>query len=218
MSTRTTDRTAGWLAVGFIVTLLASEAALSLPDERATAAAVAEFYAAHRGVIIALQIVGFLGTVLLALFVWRLRALDRRVAVAGLILAATTLAPGLITLILAFAADPRHTASAGTYNALEPRGDDLLFLGVTLFAASVAVYLGRSPRWLGVLATAVAVLCLLRLTLELAGRTRGMLDSFAPVSFLVLIGALAWLSFRGFPRPAPPPAVVRGAAQIGDSR
>jgi hypothetical protein len=211
MRARFTDRTAGWLAVAFIVTLLASEAALSLPDERATAAAVAEFYTTHRGVIVVLQIVGFVGSALLALFAWRLRPLSRGVAVAGLILAAATVTPGLITLILALVADPAHTAAAGTYNQVEPRGDDLLFLGVTLFAASVAVYLGRSPRWLGVLATAVVVLCLLRLTLELVGRPRGALDALAPISFLVLIGALAWLCFRGFPRPAAPAAVVPGA-------
>jgi len=100
------DRTAGWLGVGFLVTLLASEAALSLPDEHTPAAAVATFYAEHRAVIIILQIVGFASCALLALFAWRLRSIDRRVATAGLILAVTALAPGLITIALAIAADP----------------------------------------------------------------------------------------------------------------
>ena len=195
---RIVDRTAGWLGVAFLLTLLASEAALSLPDEHASASKVATFYAAHRAVIIVLQLVGFIGAVLLALFAWRLRAADRRVAVAGLILAVTALAPGLVTIVVALVADPARPDAAGTYNRWEPRADDLLFVGVTLFAGTVAVLLGRSPRWLGALAAAVALCCVLRLALEALGRPRGVLDSLAPFAFLILIGALVWFSFRGF--------------------
>jgi hypothetical protein len=86
-SERISDRTAGWLGVAFLITLLASEAALSLPDEHATASTVATFYAEHRAVIIVLQIVGFAGSALLALFAWRLRVVNRGVAMAGLVLA-----------------------------------------------------------------------------------------------------------------------------------
>jgi hypothetical protein len=43
----------------------------------------------------------------------------------------------------------------------------------------------------------VAVACLARLGLEMAGQPRGALDSLAPIAFLVLIAALTWLSFRG---------------------
>src|SRR5262245_16617332 len=96
---RIVDRTAGWLGVAFLVTLLASEAALSLPDEHATAPTVAAFYAAHRAAIIALQLVSFVSAALLALFAFRLRVISRGVAAAGLALAATALAPGLITVV-----------------------------------------------------------------------------------------------------------------------
>jgi hypothetical protein len=65
-SPRIVDRTAGWLAVAFLVTLLAGEVALSLPDEHAPAASVAAFYAAHRGVVVGLQIAGPVSDVLLA--------------------------------------------------------------------------------------------------------------------------------------------------------
>ncbi len=108
------DRTAGWLGIGFLVTLLASEAALSLPDEHAPAAPVASFYAEHRAVIVILQIVGFASCTLLALFAWRLRSIDRRVATAGLMLAVTAFAPGAITIALAITADPQHSTNAGT--------------------------------------------------------------------------------------------------------
>lgn len=196
---RIVDRTAGWLGIAFLVLLLASEVALSLPDEHASAATVATFYAAHRAVIIGLQVAGFAGSALLALFGWRLRVISPGVAGAGLVLAATTLAPALITLVLAVVADPAHPGAAGTLNQWEPRGDDLLFVGVTLFAATLLPFLGRPPRWLGVLAGIVAVFCLLRFALELLGRPRGAVDALAPVSFLVLVAALTWLSFRGLP-------------------
>ena len=59
-SERFVDRTAGWLGVAFLVTLLASEAALSLPDEKVGGGTVAAFYEAHRPFIIVLQLVGLL--------------------------------------------------------------------------------------------------------------------------------------------------------------
>ncbi len=200
----TIDRPAGWLGIAFLVALLAGEAALSLPDEHAPAPAVAAFYAAHRAVIVVLQLVGFLSAALLALFAWRLRVIDHGVAAAGLVLAVTALAPGLITLTLALAADPQHPAAAGAYNRFEPRADDLLFAGVTLFAVTVALLRGRAPHWLRIVAAAVALCCLLRLALEALGRPQAVLDALAPLSFLVLVAALSWLSFRGFPdaRPA----------------
>ncbi|MFL6111830.1 MAG: hypothetical protein ACJ786_10815, partial [Catenulispora sp.] len=185
-STKTVDRTAGWLGVAFLIVLLVSEVVLSLPDEHATAPAVAAFYSAHRGFIIALQVTGFAAAALLGWFAWRLRAIDRRITAAGIVLAAATLVPALITTAIALVADPRHAAIAGDYNQLEPRGDDVLFAGVVLFAVAVLVARGRSPRWLGVVATITAVSCLLRLLLEAAGRSRGFLEAFAPVTFLLL--------------------------------
>lgn len=201
-SARIVDRTAGWLGIAFLVLLLAGEAALSLPDEQASAATVATFYAEHRAVIIGLQIAGLAASALLALFVWRLRVISAGTAGAGLVLAAATLAPTLITLLVAVVADPANPGAAGTLNQWEPRGDDLLFAGVMLFAATLLPFLARPPRWLGVLAGIAAVLCLLRFALELLGRPRGAVDAAAPVSFLVLIAALTWLSFRGLPAPA----------------
>jgi len=198
------DRTAGWLGAAFLVTLLASEAALSLPDELSPAATVATFYSQHRSVIIGLQIVGFVSCALLALFALRLQRIDRGAAVAGVVLAVAALAPGLVTVALAIAADPQNPSTADTLNRLEPRGDDLLFIGVTLFAVVVAVRLGRSPLWVGIFAAVVALTCVLRLALEILGRPRGVLDSLAPITFLVLVAALVWLRFRGYPRTTTP--------------
>jgi hypothetical protein len=196
---RRVDPTAGWLGVASLVTLLASEVALTLPDVDATASAVATFYAAHRAFIVVLQIIGFAASATLGVFAWRLGTVRRGAAVAGLVMAATTAVPGLITLVLALTADPQRPNAAGHLNQFEPRGDDLLFAGVTIFAATVAVLLWRAPPWLGALAMAVALCCLARLTSEALGRGRGMLDSLAPLSFLLLIAALSWLAFRGYP-------------------
>ncbi len=194
------DRRAGWLGLGFLVLLLASEGALTLPDEDASASSVAHFYAAHRAVIVALQLAGFVACGLLAAMAWRLRAVDRRVGGAGLVVAAAALAPGLVTLVVAIVADPQHPASAGRYNALEPRGDDLLFLGIAVFGLAIVAARRRVPSWLAVLGAVVAATSVLRLALEALGLERGVLDSLAPLSFLVLVAGMTWLSFRGSPR------------------
>ena len=57
-SARTPDRVAAALAGGFVILLVATELVVSLPDQTAGAADVATFYAAHRTLIIALQLLG----------------------------------------------------------------------------------------------------------------------------------------------------------------
>ena len=86
---------------------------------------------------------------------------------------------------------------------LEPRGDDILFVGIVVFATTVAARLGRSNPALGVLALIVAVACLVRLVLEAAGKTRGALEAVGPLLFVVLIATMAVLSFRGVLRAGP---------------
>jgi hypothetical protein len=202
-SARKPDRVAGALAGGFVVLLLATELVLWLPDEADSPVFVANFYAAHRGFIIILQLLGIVAAALLGGYAWRLRSVDRLVAITGMIMAACGLVPGLITLIIAIVADPSDPASADKWNLLEPRGDDILFVGIVLFAGAVAIQLGRSLPALGVLALVVAVSCLGRLVLEIAGRKRSPLDAIGPLSFLVLIAVMSVLSFLGILRAAP---------------
>ncbi|HET6757875.1 MAG TPA: hypothetical protein VFH20_01220, partial [Propionibacteriaceae bacterium] len=159
-SLRQPDRVAGALAAVFVVLLLATELVLTLPDQTDSPASVAGFYAAHRGFIIILQVLGIVAAALLGGYAWRLRSVDRVVAVAGIIMAGCGLAPSLITLVIAMVADPTDPVSAGKWNLLEPRGDDILFAGIVLFAGAVAVRLGRRLPVLGVLALLVAVSCL----------------------------------------------------------
>jgi hypothetical protein len=107
------------------------------------------------------------------------------------------LAPGVITLVLAVVADPADPAPAGTWNRIEPRGDDILFVGILVFATAVAVRIGRELRLLGALAVLVALACLVRLIVEAMGRSRGALESVGPLAFVVLIATMAVLSLRG---------------------
>jgi len=200
---RTPDRLAAGLAFAFIVLLLATELVLTFPDEADSPAFVARFYSEHRAFIIALQMLGVVAALLLGGYAWRLRSVDRFVAGAGLLMAFCALAPTMITLVLAIVADPTHTETAGRWTMLEPRGDDILFVGIVVFASTVAVRLGRNNPALGVLALMVAVACLLRLILEAAGNSRGALESAGPLLFVVLIATMAVLSFRGVLRAGP---------------
>jgi hypothetical protein len=94
-------------------------------------------------------------------------------------------------------ADRDDPSSAGRWNLLEPRGDDILFVGIVLFAGAVAVRLGSRLSALGVLSAVVVISCLTRLVLEIAGTPRGPLDAVGPLSFLLLIAVMGVLSFRG---------------------
>jgi uncharacterized membrane protein len=199
-SVRMPDRVAGALAAGFVVLLLATEAVLTLPDETANPGTVASFYATHRAFIIILQLLGVVAAALLGGYAWRLRSVDRVVSAAGMIMAGCGLIPSLITLAIAIVADPSDPSAAGRWNVLEPRGDDILFVGIVLFAGAVAIRLGRRLPALGVLALFVAVSSLIRLVLEIAGNSRGPLDAIGPLSFVLLIAVMAILSFLGLLR------------------
>ena len=114
-----------------------------------------------------------------------------------MLMAFCALVPTMITLTLAIVADPAHTKTAARWNMLEPRGDDILFVGIVVFASTVVIRLGRKIPPLGILAFLVAVACLLRLILEAAGKGRGALEAVGPLLFVVLIATMAVLSFRG---------------------
>jgi hypothetical protein len=190
------DRLGAALAWSFVVVLLVSEAALTLPDESASPAAVASFHAAHRGSVVALQLIGLVAAGLLAAYAARLRRFDGVAGTAGLITAVLACAPSVVTLVLALVADPADPSTAATWNAREPRADDLLFVGITVFGAVIALR-PRFPAVARVLAAAVAVLCGARLVLEAAGRTRDALDSLGPIGFVLLIACLGLLSAMG---------------------
>lgn len=207
---RTPDRWGAGFALSFIVLLLGSEGAAALPDVGDSAAVVASFYSAHRGFIITLQLLGLTSAVLLGAYAWRLRGVDRLVGGIGMVVAVCALTPCLMTLVLALVANPAAPARAGTWNALIPWGDDLLFLAIAAFGVAVAWRLGRRLPVLGVLAAMVSLACLSRLLLEATARPRGSLESIGPLSFVVLVAVMAVLSFLG--------VLPRSGAAVGGSR
>ena len=200
-SARIPDRLGATLAGAFVVLLITTELVLSLPDETSSANVVATFYATHRSFIVILQVLGFAAALLLGGYAWRLRLVDRLVSAAGIVTAVCALVPGVITLVLAVVANPGDPAPAGRWNVLEPRGDDILFVGILLFAAAVVLRLGRGLPALGVLAVLVAMSCLVRLGLEAGGARRGPLDVVVPLSFLALVAVMGVLSLVGILRP-----------------
>jgi hypothetical protein len=74
---------------------------------------VATFYTEHGVAVIALQLVGFAAASLLAGYVFRFRSTHPAVIWSGLLTAATACLPGLVTVIAATVATPRHPALAG---------------------------------------------------------------------------------------------------------
>ena len=200
-SLRKPDRVAGALASGFVVLLLATELILTLPDEADSPVFVAAFYAAHRSFIVSLQVLGFVAAALLGAYAWRLRSIDRLVAAAGMIMAVCALVPGLITLVIAIVADPDDPAPAGVWNALEPRGDDILFVGIVLFAEPSRYGSADDCQYLASWQGSWQSPALARLVLEAAGRRRGPLEAVGPLLFVILIAVMAVLSFLGILRP-----------------
>lgn len=210
------DPTAGWLGIGFLVLLLGSEGALTLPDSDASAASVADFYAQHGTAIVSLQVVGFVACLLLGLFAWRVRVDDPRLAASGVLLAVLAAAPGAVTTVLAVVADPARPAQAGRLNDVVPRADDLLFVGIVLFAGAV-VASAASPGWMRGLGAVVATLSGVRLVMDLAGADPGPWESLAPLAFLVLVAAMVLLVFRG-KAPGAPTTAGRGPVPRGRAR
>lgn len=197
----TRDRAGALLAAGFVLLLLASEGALSLPDEQDGDAFVARFYADHRVTIVVLQVVGFVAAGLLAAYALRLRRVDAGVGAAGLVTAALACAPGLVTIVLAVVADPGSPARAGVWNQREPRADDLLFVGIVAFGLAVAVQL-RHHRVVAAVGGLTALLCTARLGMEASGQPRGAFESLGPLGFVLLVAVLGVLSWRGGLTPA----------------
>jgi hypothetical protein len=184
------------LAFGFVLLLPASEAALSLPDETDTDAFVASFYVDHRVIIITLQLVGLVAAGLLAGYAARLLQVDRAVGATGLLVAVLATVPGLATIVLTLIADPASPGTAGAWNGVLPRADDVLFTGIILFGTAVAVRLRAHPT-ASALGALVAVFCLVRLVLEAAQHPRGPFESLGPITFILLIALLGTMSARG---------------------
>lgn len=172
----------GWWGIAFAVGLLVVGAMADLPTAALSGERIAAFYAAHRQVIVAQQVVGAL---LVAPLLGFAAALDRRigagggrgprlVVLAGLLLGAANLATIVPPLVLALLTAP-SPATAHTLTLVADLAD------AALFATSAAFAL--------VAGLAVAAVTLARAFASPLGMTA--LDAVAPIAFLVFVLALS---------------------------
>jgi len=208
LSTARSTRSATGLRSGavagfaFIVVLFLSAAAVSLPEPEAPGQQVIDFYTQHRIAVTVTQLLALCAAPLLVLFALRLRAVDRRSGTAALPVAVVGPLPGVAALVLALVADPRHTGAAHAINAGAGLADDVLFLVIAAFAATVWAARTAYRPWLRGSAVVVGLLCLTRGVLGFA-HLHGVLDAVGPIAFLGLVAALSvrmWLAGR--PQPA----------------
>lgn len=198
---------AGWrsgavFGFAFIVVLFVSAAAVSLPGPDASGQQLVDFYAHHRTAVTLAQLLALCTGPLLFLFALRLRRLDRRSGTAALPVAVVGPLPAVAALVLALTADPEHTGFAHGLNVASGLVDDVLFLFICGFAATVWAGRAAFRVWVRAIAVVVSVVCLVRGVLGLA-QVQGPFDVAAPIAFLVLVGALSIRMLQGSPRATP---------------
>ena len=186
----TAQRSGAVFGLAFIVVLFLSAAAVSLPEPNASGQQIVDFYTQHRAVVTVAQLLALWTAPLLVLFALRLRAVDRPSGTAALPVAVIGPLPAIAALILAFIADPGHTDVAHGLNVAAGITDDLLFLIISGFAATVWAGRAAYRPWLRGIAVVVSLLCLIRGVLGFV-QVQGPFDVAAPIAFLVLIAALS---------------------------
>jgi hypothetical protein len=127
---------------------------------------------------------------LLFLFGLRLRTLDRPSGTAALPVAVAGPLPAVVAIVLALTADPAHTGLAHGLNVAYTVIDNVVFLFIGAFAATVWAGRAAYPVWLRALAVVVSLVCLVRGVLGFVP-VHSAFDVAAPVAFLVLIAALS---------------------------
>lgn len=193
----------GWWGIAFVAGLFVVAALASLPTAAQSGERIKDFYAAHRGVIVAQQVAG---VILLVPFLRFAGALDRRAQprggghpgwplLCGLLLAAAQLATNLPPLILA-ALPGLSPATAHALTLAGDLADAALFATIAAFALAAAL---AGPAWVRLVGLVVAALALARAVLSPLGVTT--LDATAPLAFLAFVLLLSARLLRaGRPR------------------
>jgi hypothetical protein len=199
-------RWAGGWGLVFVVLLLVGAGMASVPGGDDSVVQVRRFYDEHTGVILLSQVVEFIATLPLVLFVLglaestlvRARRDTLRTGGALVIASVLTLIPPLLLVLL------HERASAGQVHALAVLSDltdVLLFATITGFAA--CGWAGHGPTWFRWLAMLIGVAAGLRAVEILVGGD--LLEVLAPLGFIMLIVAMSVLLLRREQRVASPP-------------
>jgi len=205
-----TRRAGGW-GLAFVVLLLVGAGMASVPGGNDSVPRVRRFYEDHTFVIFLSQIVEFIATLTLILFLLGLAASTlvrarRDAMLTGGAVALTsvlTLVPPLLLVLL------HDHASAGEVHVLAVLSDltdVLLFATIAGFAAACG-WAGQGPAWLRWLALLVGLAAGVRAVEILFGG--GLLEVLAPLGFIVLVGAFSVLLLRRGPREASRPTSQR---------
>src|SRR2546429_5893733 len=185
------SRRGGWWGIAFALTLLVAGAMVSLPSARWTGRAIADFYAAHTGVILVQQLLGVVTLAFFLAFAPALGARRRRSLLVGtVLLAISELVTNIVAVILALT-NPGPDG-AHTWTVIEDFADEALFISIAAFSVAATI---DEVRWVRAAGLVVAAIALLRVALTLFGVAA--LDALTPIAFLILVLILSVRMFMG---------------------
>jgi len=173
------SRAAGLWGIAFVVLLLVSAAAVSIPTSNESGERIADFYRRHGDVVIAQQVIGVLALgafVAFALLLPPHRWL--RIAVAAFVV--TELATNLVPFAMVVTQPSASTAHTLTF--VEDIADAALFVAIALFVSALTL---AEPLWLRVAAYVVAAACVLRAVAGPLGFN--VFDAVAPLAFVLFM-------------------------------
>ena len=197
MESSMTSRRRGWWGIALAVTLFVAGAMVSLPSARRTGRAIADFYAAHTGVILVQQVLGVVTLAFFLAFALALGARRRRWLLVGTaLLAISELVTNIVPVVLALTTPGPDGAHAWT--VIEDLADEALFISIAVFSVAATVEEVGWVRLAGLIAGAIS---LLRVVLTLFGVAA--LDALAPIAFLILIVILSVRILMGLSKRMP---------------
>ena len=198
----------GWLA--FVVLLLIGAGMASVPGGEDPVPQVRRFYEQHTYVVGLSQVIEFIATLALVLFLLGLstsrlvRARRDAVLTGGAMVLASllTLVPPLLLVLL------HDRGSAGEVRSLAVLSDltDVLLFATIAGFAGACGWAGQGPAWLRWLALLVGLTAGVRAIEILFGG--GLLELLAPLAFIVLVVAFSVLLLRGGHAESPPSSRV----------
>src|SRR5438309_11821013 len=192
-----TSQRGGWWGIAFAVTLMVDGAIVSLHSARWTGRAIADFYAAHTGVILVQQLLGVVTLAFFLAFALALGARRRRWLLVGtVLLAISELVTNIVAVILALTNPGPDGAHAWT--VIEDFADEALFISIAVFSVAATI---DEFGWVRAAGLVVAAISLLRGVLTLFGVAA--LDALAPIAFLILVLILSVRLLMARSKPMP---------------
>ena len=173
------SRASGVWGLAFVVLLLVSAAAVSVPTSQESGARIADFYRQHDDVVTAQQVIGVVALAAFVAFALLL-APNRWLCVALIAFVVTELATNAVPLAIVLTKPSADTAHTLTF--VEDLADAALFVAIALFVSALTL---AEPLWLRVAAYVVAAVCVVRAVGGPLGFT--LLDAVAPLAFLVFM-------------------------------